>query len=133
MSEWKCESYVEDTHYADMALWWHERQFPATPSFLLPKSGLVMSYNLELICAGFMYATDGKIALLDHIVSDPKSDKSLRSEGLDILLLNLEEIARSSGYKAISAASNHPALIERYEKLGFRVYDQGVTHLAKEI
>lgn len=130
----KCEHFSEEKHYPSMALWWHERQFPATPPFLLPKTGLVMlGTNEEPICAGFLYATDGGFAILDHIVSDPNSDKEERSQALDIVILNLVDIAKMNKVRVVSAASNHPALVERYEKLGFTRYDQDVTHLGKEI
>lgn len=130
----KCEMFLEDEHYPIIALWWHEHKFPATPAFLLPKTGLVMlGKDDQPLCVGFLYSTDGGFAAMDHIVSDPSSDKEERSLALDTLILNLFEIAKMNGARMVSAASNHPALVERYEKLGFKRYDEGVTHLGKEI
>lgn len=128
-----CELYSEEKHYPDMAVWWIEHDYGATPAHVLPPTGLVMySDEGNPVCAGFLYNTDGGFAILDHIVSDPKSDKFTRAKLLDVLLLNLLTIAKQRGYRLVSAAAGNPVLTERYEKLGFKMYDQGVTILAKE-
>lgn len=83
------------------------------------------------VCAGFLYKTDGGVALVDHLVADPTAQD--RSQALDILILNLDSIAREMGYTVVSGASNLPQLIKRYQRLGFRLFDTGVSHLAKGV
>ncbi len=77
--------------------------------------------------------SDGTLASIGYVAANPNVDKSIRGEGLDMVLSSLEKIAADHGRKMITVCTNVPALQARYEAHGFRVTDVGVKHYVKEI
>jgi hypothetical protein len=129
----KAEFYKQDKHYEILLDWWKERDFPAIPPHLLPPIGIVVEIEAEPVCAGFLYYTNGGLAIIDHLVADKHYDMDKRSQCIDFLIDSLEVVAKENGFLFVSAASNLKHLQERYERHGFKRYDINVVHFAKEI
>ena len=127
-----CQAYTEED-YDTLFRWWTMHGWtPPEPKFL-PKNGLVVHFEGEALCAGFIYKTDSKICWMEWIVADPVSDNHVRSEGLDILLRELNSLAGNEGYQAVFTSSDTPAVVERYKKAGFAVTDTGVSQMLRRI
>lgn len=123
--------FSSQDHYSTLSKWWNHYDFSPPPVHSLPKTGVVI-YNSETpICAGFLYKTDSSISWMEFIVANPKSDKRLRSEALDVLINCLTYVAKENGFKIIFTSSDLPKLIERKQKHGFIVGDQNVTQLVR--
>lgn len=125
--------YDKKRHWLVLEAWWEARGFPSADPALLPPTGRVALFQGNPIAAAFLFKTDAKSATIGNLVSDPLSTKSDRSDAIDLLLLTLAEIAEDEGFLMVAAATNHPGLVTRYEKLGWTAFDQGVTHLARRL
>lgn len=126
--------FEELKHFPHMLIWWFERSYPPTHLELLPPSGVVMEDESgKPLCAGFLYVSNGRCAQIAHLVADPKLEVGVRSEALDRLILLLTESARSQGFREVSGATTLPGLVKRYERLGFRIYENNVTLLGREV
>lgn len=115
--------------YMTLFDWWTAHKWTAPAIDMLPRVGLVV----DDICAGFLYQTDSKIAWLEFIVSNPKSDKYKREEALDLLISSCINQAKDMGFKAIFTSVKHPKLKERYVQHGFTVGDEGTTEMFRRI
>lgn len=78
---------------------------------------------------GFLYLTNGSIALLDGVITDPDTVPSLRRASLFKLLGCLTDFALCLGYRDIFGITSHPSIIENAKRLGGRVLDKKVVHL----
>ena len=119
----------KNSDYWTLASWWTAHNWACPHQEMLPKTGFI----IEDVCAGFLYKTDSKIAFLEWIISNPKSNKEERNKALNILINQLCEDAKKSEFEAIFTSSNHNKLIERYKNHGFNLTDESVTHLIKRI
>lgn len=84
---------------------------------LLSSVGLVVGG----IAVGFLYTTNSKLAFLDCFMTDPASDKALRSDALDILITHLMARAKDLGYTAVAGTTSAQALAVRLSQHGFNV------------
>jgi hypothetical protein len=64
-----------------------------------------VGYWVPGICAGFLYQTDSKLALVENIVSAPDSPRDLRRSALNAVLDALCEQARCRGFKVVCGFS----------------------------
>ena len=115
--------------YWTLAAWWTDHDWPCLDPEMLPKTGFIV----EGVCAGFLYKTDSKIAWLEYIISNPKSDKEERNKGLDLVITELCNEAKKCGFEAIFTSSSHDKLINRYKNHGFISTDESMTHFIKRV
>lgn len=105
---------------------------PVPDSQFLPPTGIIITYSERPVCAGFLFKTDARIAIINHVVSNPaKIDPGKRSSAIDLLISTLVHAAYSSGFKMVTAASNKERLNKRYEKLGFVRTDTDEVHYGR--
>jgi hypothetical protein len=109
--------------------WWTAHKWNAPSYLMLPKTGFI----IEGLCAGFLYKTDSEIAWLEFVISNPKSDKELRNEALNILIEKLINEAKQSGFKVIFTSVEHTKLIDRYKNHGFVETDKSMTNMIKRL
>ena len=116
---------LNDTDYQDILVgWWNDWGMIPVPKDFLPddgKGGIIVYDNEEPICAGFMYATNSKIAWVDWIVSSKTyRKKPHRNDAIKLLLATLTEIASKSGYiYSYALVKNSSNLIKSYVDLGY--------------
>lgn len=108
--------------------WCLTRKFPSPDPYSLPKFGLLLSDNDTPIVAGFLYKTDGGVAVISNIVSNPYPDKEIRRIAVAQLVMELSELAKDQGYRQITFATNIPSLGDRMAGLGFEKTDENVSH-----
>lgn len=115
--------------YEILERWWKEHNWlPVHPS-LLPKTGFIV----DEVCAGWLYKTDSAFALLEFVVSDKNAEKDRRDKALNILINSLLEEADKAGFKVVFTSLEHPKLIERYQKFGFKVTDKNMTNMVRSL
>lgn len=126
--------YYPSRHFKMIESWWESKNFPApNPKFLPPTGYLIECENLP-ICAGFLFKTDAKIAIINHVVSTSvPMDKEIRSEALDLLIKTLIQKAERDGFLLVTASSNVERLNQRYEKLGFIKTDSNEDHYGRAL
>ena len=122
-----------DEDYPVLYAWWQLRDRPCPDRIFLPETGIMIQDNQNQYCAGFLHETKSNFAFIGNISSNPNTAKELRSNALDMMIYELITLAISLGYKLITGSSNHPALQQRYRKLGFKGYDEGIVVYGRDL
>lgn len=118
--------------YPMLSDWWVGRGSPVQQKELFPPTGFIMWSESEPLCAGFLFKTDAKIAVIGHVVSNPfTKNKETRSLAVDALIDKLILEAKECGFKAISCSSNVDRLNKRYEAHGFTKSDENEVHYGR--
>jgi len=125
----------ENDYDNSLVQWWRNWGWEPIDKEFLPedgKGGLMVLDDEEPVCAGFMYATNSKVAWVDWIVSsDTYRKKPERSEAIKLLVETLTNICRNTGHKYSYALIKHPGLSELYEELGYVKGDKQVSEMIK--
>lgn len=119
--------------YSILEEWWKGHGWHPVAPDLLPRTGFIVWQGLQPLVAGFMYMTDSRFAIMDWVLSAPKSDRIERGKALDLLLDSLIQAARDNDKNTIFTTSKHKRLIERYKAKGFIVGDEQMTTLVGRI
>lgn len=102
--------------------WWVEWGWQPPEKDFLPedgKGGIMVMDKDEPVCAGFMYATNSKVAWVDWIISSKTYRGEKRKEAIKTLVHTLTNICKNSGYKYSYALIKHPNLLNTYTDLGY--------------
>jgi len=115
---------LNSTDYEDILVgWWKDWEWTAPPKDFLPENGEggVIIFDGEVpVCAGFMYATNSKIAWIDWIISNKEYTKRpQRTEAIKLLIETITDISKNAGYKYGYALIKNDNLIKTYENLGY--------------
>jgi len=125
----------ENDYDNTLVQWWRNWGWEPIDKEFLPedgKGGLMVLDDEEPVCAGFMYATNSKVAWVDWIVSsDTYRKKPERSEAIKLLVETLTNICRNTGHKYSYALIKHPGLSELYEELGYVKGDKYIGEMIK--
>jgi hypothetical protein len=130
--------WISNDDYATLVEWWKFwRFFPPTQD-ILPNNGLsglvVTDENDNMICAGFLYATNSPIAWIEFIVSNPEvKDKKVRKESLTFLIEELTNLAKENNFKVIYSSLKNENLMNKYLECGFKKAGINTTEMIKSI
>ncbi len=120
--------------YKELCDWWSWHRFPAPSLELLDnlRFGIMVSYQGENICAGFVYFTNARAyGMLEFVVSTYKvRDKEIRTKAIRLLLFSLQELAKKQGVKMLFSSLRNANLIKHYKDCGFV---QGSTNTTEMI
>ena len=119
--------------YKDLQKWYNHYatgEWVCPPVEILPTdTDLVVEYEGEKICAGFIYLTNSKIAALEFTIANHDTNKEIRRHAITLLLTKLIELAKNKGYKFIFSSTNNAGLAIRFRKLGFIRTDKVYNYL----
>lgn len=114
--------------------WWKQWKWMAPKKDFLPQDGKggMIVYDGEIpVCAGFIYATNSKVAWVDWIISNKEyTKKPQRKDAIKLLVSSLTSICEISGNKYIYALIKNESLIKTYQELG---YVNGSTYTTEMI
>jgi hypothetical protein len=117
--------------------WWADWGWTAPTRDFLPDDGVggIMVLDGDVpVCAGYMYATNSRVAWVDWIVSNKQyRKKPQRGEAIKLLVSTLSEISKNLGNKYCYALIKHQSLIETYKELGYTKGDEYVGEMIKII
>lgn len=115
--------------------WWADWGWTAPTRDFLPddgEGGLMVLDGDVPVCAGFMYATNSRVAWVDWIISNKEyRKKPQRSEAISLLIATLTEISKNTGFKYCYALIKHQSLIETYKEHGYTKGDEYVGEMIK--
>jgi|TARA_R110002126_G_scaffold290439_1_gene447384 hypothetical protein len=128
---------LKTSDYDDLLVgWWEDWGFTPPNREVLPdnaKSGLIVFDKTKPICAGFIYLTNSKVALIEWVISDKKyNDKRKKVRALNLLIDALILTCSTLKIKYIKADNESKSLTKAFIKKGFEKGDV-VTHLIKKI
>lgn len=126
---------LNETDYDEILVrWWRDWGWEPPQKDFLPddgEGGFMILDGHTPVCAGFMYATNSKVAWVDWIISDKKyRKKPHRKEAIDLLIACLTSTCKNAGYKYAYALIKNPSLIGVYKELG---YVKGDTYTGEMI
>ena len=124
----------ENDYDAILKGWWEDWKWQAPQKDFLPddgKGGIIVLDGEEPICAGFMYATNSKVAWVDWIISSKSYRGEGRKEAIKLLVETLTNICKNTGYKYSYALIKHPSLIDTYVDLGYIKADGYTSEMIK--
>lgn len=114
---------LNESDYETLCEWWEDWGWDPVEKDFLPddgKGGIMVLDGDEPVCAGFMYATNSKVAWVDWIVSNMNyRKKPQRKEAIKLLVETLTDICKNSGFKYSYALLKHPSLTQTYEDVGY--------------
>lgn len=122
--------------YEDILVgWWKDWGWEPPTKDFLPDDGTggIMVLDADIpICAGFLYATNSKVAWVDWIVSSKEyRKKPHRSDAIKLLIETLTNIGKSTGHKYMYALIKHKGLIDTYKELGYTQGDSYTSEMIK--
>ncbi len=128
---------LNPSDYDDVLVgWWKDWGWNPPEREVLPdnaQSGLIIYEDTRPICAGFIYLTNSKVALIEWIISDKKYNKNKKKvKALNLLLDALILTCSTLKIKYIKADNESKSLTKAFIKKGFKKGDI-VTHLIKKI
>ena len=123
----------EKKDYPRLAAWWTAQNCLIPDEEFLPPTGLIIERDDIPMCAGFLFKTDAKIAIMNHIVANPERVSSSVDRGLALrmLIAALMDEARECKMKMVTAASNIEKLNQRYLSMGFFKSDSNESHFGR--
>lgn len=127
----------EEDYHNILTGWWNDWGWTPPPIDFLPEDGtggvIVMDGDTP-VCAGFMYATNSRVAWVDWIISNKNyTDRSKRKEALVKLVACLTEMCRSNGYLYCYALIKNESLINTYKELGYLQAETYSTEMIKHL
>lgn len=127
---------IEEGDYDNILVkWWKNWGFDPPNKDFLPDNGtggLILFDGEEPVCAGFIYATNSKVAWIEWIVSSKTyRKKPKRKEALDLLVYTLIVITKSTGVKYVFSNNDNKNLIDCFVRNGFKKGCTNSTELIK--
>jgi hypothetical protein len=121
--------------YATIVKWWASwPDWEPLAQDLLPENGtggIMIERNGIPVVAGFLYATNSKIAWMEWIVGNPEERN--KSEAIELLISSLEEWGIEGGFEVILSIGRSKSLIDKHKKLGYKVDDNPSYEIIKKI
>lgn len=127
---------LTEEDYSVICDWWTKWEWPILPKELLPQDGLggfMVEKNKKPIVAGFVYLTNSKGAWFDFIVSDPDYRENDRDDAVELLISGAEQFCIDLGIKSILHIGKNKGLMNKFNKLGWRVDKEPSYEIMKRI
>ena len=122
--------------YKIIGKWYKDWGFPDITSnpIVLPKIGIIISYNSQDVIAGFLYLTDSCFAHPEWIVINKEfRDKEVKIKAFQELFKQFESRAKKGGHKLFLMSVKDKFLIRSLKTIGFLETDKEMINLIKEL
>lgn len=129
---------LNETDYQEILVgWWKDWGMEPPNKEFLPDegSGGIMVLDDDMpVCAGFMYATNSKVAWVDWIVSNKKyRKKPNRRVAIALLLDTLTNAAKNAGFSYSYALVKNNDLVRHYVNVGYTETCEYTNELIKKL
>lgn len=95
----------------------------------LPKIGYIAMMGKQPVAVGFLRRLEGGYAQLDTFATNPFLGSKIRNEGLDLVVKNLLDDAKSLRLNGILAITEDQGILNRAKSLGFNEIPQKLIGL----
>lgn len=127
---------LKESDWDTLVGWWDWWRWKVIPKDFLPENGtggiMVSKDNIGIV-AGFLYATNSKVMILDFVVSNPEYKKKDRKAAIELLIKEAESKAKKSGYKYMFSVGRSTHLIDIHKKLGWLVDNKHSYEIIKNL
>ena len=107
--------------------WWEDWGWTPPLKQMLPDNGIggLILYDGDTpVCAGYMYATNSEMCLIEYVISNKQyRKKPNRKEAILTLVDNLTQSASIAGFKFAFATLKSKSLIDKYIEVGYEKGD----------
>ncbi len=83
-----------------MKKWWIDKNWSIPTPDALSTTGIMIYYDDKPLCSAWLYQTDSSMAVIGFMIADERRGK-IKSEGIKLLLLKLEEVGKNLGFRSI--------------------------------
>lgn len=125
------EPFTREKHLPVLYKFLRSRGLAESPPDFLPPTGVVVTNYEVPVCVGFMIKCDNKMVIFTDFVSNISAPKDLRNAAVIYMRNYLEKIARVEGFQVISSWTSVPRHKERLKKLGFKKFENNLTHFGR--
>lgn len=130
----KLRQYKGSEDFKEFTRWWDFWGWKdRVPENMLSDIGLVIEHEGVPICAGWLYLTNSPMASIEWVVSNPKVDRSVRSEALDRLVESLILQAKEFNASIVMTSITNKSFMSRIEALGFIKGDTGISQFFRRV
>jgi len=118
-----------------LSKWWASWGWEKSPPIDFLSTDGIMIHEGDLdICAGFLYTiSNASVAWFTFPVSNPEVRGKLRKEAIQMMMVTIEEMAKSLGYRYIYSSLRNSSMIQAQKNCGFIEADINHTELLKII
>lgn len=109
------ETFTFEKHWVKLKCWLNHWGLPIPDKKQLSEQG----WCVDGIAIGFLVSTDSAQAYMDHVCSDPNSNKIKRDDALRTLFWKIEAEAKTDGNLLLVALAQLPAMRKRFEDAGY--------------
>lgn len=128
---------LNEGDYDVLSTWWKDWRWAPPARDFLPENGKggVMVYKDEVeICAGFIYFTNSKTAIIEFIISNFQYKEKDRKEAIELVINALTELAMEvNGCKYIYTSLKNQNLINSFSACGYQVGSTGCIEMIKKL
>jgi|TARA_R100000781_G_scaffold114908_1_gene87816 GNAT superfamily N-acetyltransferase len=128
---------LETQDWETLESWWADwKDWTPPPKDFLPNhgtGGFMVEKKTTPIVAGFVYLSNSKTAWLELIISNPEYREKDRKDAIKLLIEELEEFARSLGYKYMLTMGRNKHLIETHKSMGWETDNKTSLELIKKL
>lgn len=119
--------------YKMLTQWWEAWNYPPVPEVFLSETGIIITYNDEPVCAGFVYTTDSKVSWGEHYILNKKAPRVARKECITVLISEMCKTAKDMGFLVMMSSVSNESLINKLTASGFGVGDKNMVNLVKAL
>lgn len=126
---------LNEGDYDVLSTWWKDWRWNPPARDFLPENGKggVMVYKDEVeICAGFIYFTNSKTAIIEFIISNFQYKEKDRKEAIELVINTLTELAMEvNECKYIYTSLKNQNLINSFTACRYQVGSTGCIEMIK--
>jgi hypothetical protein len=119
--------YQRGVHEREVMKWHARHQRPWNPDSISLEGVIVPG-----VAAGWLYVTNGPVAFIENVVTNPEASSEDRHAALDAIHDWAFKAAKSRGYRRLVALVTHDGLVPRAEAYGYENAGK-TTVLVKEL
>lgn len=126
--------WLKDSDYETLVKWWKDHDWQPISKDVLPSNGLggiMVSKEGVDICAGFLYTSNSKMAMVEFIISNKEYKKRDKIKALVLLIDTLTILANKYGYKVVLTNLINKGLKKLFMKAGYVKGDENILQLIK--
>lgn len=129
--------FLNEGDYDVLSSWWKDWRWTPPPRDFLPQDGtggLMVSKDGIDICAGFIYFTNSKTAIIEFIVSNFQYKNKDRKEAIEFLINAITEVAKeTNGCKYIYTSLKNQNLLNSFSACGYQTGSTGCIEMIKTL
>lgn len=127
--------FLSEGDYDVLSSWWKDWRWTPPPRDFLPQDGaggLMVSKDGIDICAGFIYFTNSKTAIIEFIISNFQYKNKDRKDAIEFLINTLTELAKETNdCKYIYTSLKNQNLINNFSACGYHEGSTGCVEMIK--